>query len=278
MIFAREISDPLTGLVKKVDAAAGELSGQNTDVFVIFCSDDATLEAKLKALVAREGLVNSAVSIAKPPGPAGFKIAKDADVTVLVFSNRVAQAVFTFKKDDITPKETARLLDAVDVGPAAPFPVGYVSPAYEPRRAITSQGYGANKSALGPNPNILIFAREPHDRLAVLARKVDEIARDRSANLDSFVILIGEEKEHEAKLKELAEANKLGNTTLSVEPWSRLRPFRVPKKSDVTILISDNGGSRAVYSLKWQDLNDKACDKVLADLNKIVQARKAKAK
>jgi hypothetical protein len=278
MIFAREVSDPLTSLVKQVDTAAGELSGQNTDVFVIFCSDDAKLEAKLKDLVEKGGIVNSAVSMTKPAGPPGFKVPNDADATVVIFSNRVAQAAFTYKKEDLTPREVARVLDAMDVGPAAPFPVGYVAPAYVPRRAITSKGYGADKSALGPNPNVLIFARETNVQLTTLTRRVDEIARDKSADLDSFVILIGDAKEHEGKLKELAETNRLGNTTLSVEPWSNVRPFRVPKKSDVTILVCDNGGSKAVYSMKWQELNEKTCDRIVADVNKIVQARKPKGK
>jgi hypothetical protein len=277
MIFAREISDPLTGLVKKVEKTAASMR-ERVDLFAIFCSDDEKLEAKLKALVEQENFTRSAVSICKPAGPAGFKVPKEADVTVVIFSKRVAQAAFTYRKGELTATEIERIVEAMDVGPATPFPVGYMAPAYVPERTITSGGYGADKAARGPNPNILIFARTPGDQLATLARKVDEIARDKSARLDSFLVMVGQGKELETQLKDLAEKEKLQNTTLSVEPSSRVQAFQVSKQHDVTLLICENGASRAVYTLKWRDLTDKTCDKILADINKALQAHKARNK
>jgi hypothetical protein len=40
MIFAREITGPLTSLVKKIDAATGEHSDARMGSFVVFLNDD----------------------------------------------------------------------------------------------------------------------------------------------------------------------------------------------------------------------------------------------
>ena len=49
MIFTREINDPLTSLVKKVDAANQE-QGKKMGSFVVLLSDDEGVEKKLKGL------------------------------------------------------------------------------------------------------------------------------------------------------------------------------------------------------------------------------------
>ena len=50
MIFAREVTDDLTSLVKKIDAATAENKSARMGSFVVFLSDDEGLEAKLKDL------------------------------------------------------------------------------------------------------------------------------------------------------------------------------------------------------------------------------------
>jgi hypothetical protein len=159
---------------------------------------------------------------------------------------------------------------------AGSFPVGYYAPAYTPKQAITSKGYGADKEAAGPNPNIIIFARELSEPLAALAGQVDGLARDKTAELDSFVVLLAEERDGAAKLKELAENHKLENTTLSIEPADRVRAFRVSRQNDVTVMVCSNGVSRGFYTFKLADFDQKYGAKLLADLNKVVQDWKAR--
>src|SRR2546423_806269 len=48
MIFARDVSAPLTNLIKKVDAATAKNAGNRMGSFVVFCSDAEGLEKKLK--------------------------------------------------------------------------------------------------------------------------------------------------------------------------------------------------------------------------------------
>jgi serine protease Do len=174
----------------------------------------------------------------------------------------------------------------VDPKAEAGFPLGYIAPAYAPDRPITANGFGAEKAALGPHPNVLIFARELSDPLADLVRRVDEVARDKTAHVDSFLVLLGEGKELDArardemegKLKGFVEKHKLQNTTVSAEPAARVESFRVSKLSDITLMISANGVARGWHTFKTADFKAETAERALADLRKISDEWKAKQK
>jgi hypothetical protein len=101
MIFARDVSDSLTSLVKKLDKAAADSKGK-MGTFVIFCNDDEKLEEKLKALAKKEKLTDLVFAIdtnnAGPCEDAPF--AKEAGVTVMLYVNRKVKANHTFKKGE----------------------------------------------------------------------------------------------------------------------------------------------------------------------------------
>ncbi len=88
MIFARKITPGLTSLVKKIDAATAKNRSSRMGSFVVFCSDEEGLEDKLKALAKKEGLKHTVLSVDAPAGPRGYKIAKDAEVTVILYRGR----------------------------------------------------------------------------------------------------------------------------------------------------------------------------------------------
>src|SRR5439155_77793 len=56
MIFAREINDNLTSLVKQIDAETVKNSKKNMGSFVVFLSDDEKMVDKAKALADKAGL------------------------------------------------------------------------------------------------------------------------------------------------------------------------------------------------------------------------------
>jgi hypothetical protein len=92
LIFAREISDPLTSLVKAIDRQLGESparrDGRKLGVFVVFCSDDPGLHKQLQDLIAREGIKNVVLSLStnKAQGPPRYRVARDAELTVVVYN------------------------------------------------------------------------------------------------------------------------------------------------------------------------------------------------
>ena len=110
MVFAREISDPLTSLVKKIDAATVTNKDCKMGSFVVFCSDDDTLEGKLKDLAKKETLEKVVLTIDNPQGPPAYKIAKDADVTVLLYVKQEVKANYAFKKGELSSESVEKIV------------------------------------------------------------------------------------------------------------------------------------------------------------------------
>jgi hypothetical protein len=104
MIFAREVSDSLTSLVKKIDAATVNNSGCKMGSFVVFCNDDEDLKDKLAKLAEKEGLKKCILTIDKPDGPPDYEVAKDADVTVVYYNRGKVIVNRAFKKGELTEK------------------------------------------------------------------------------------------------------------------------------------------------------------------------------
>lgn len=110
MVFAREVSDPLTSLVKKIDAATAKNSGCKMGSFVVFCSDDEGLEAKLKELAKKEKFEHIVLTIDNPSGPTRYKIAKEADVTVVLYQRQQVKSNYAFKKGELDAKGIEKVL------------------------------------------------------------------------------------------------------------------------------------------------------------------------
>jgi len=113
MIFAREPSPALTSLIKKLDAACAENKSKKMGSFVVFCSDDDALEAKLKKVVKDADLKNVVLSIDNPAGPDKYNVSKDADVTVVLYVDRTCKANFTFKKGEMKAKDAETVIKAL---------------------------------------------------------------------------------------------------------------------------------------------------------------------
>ncbi len=101
MIFAREVSDPLTSLVKKIDEATAKNSSARMGSFVVFLNDDESLEEKLKSIAKDNNLTKCVLTIDNPAGPNGFDIAKEADVTVLLYRKHTVAANHAFRSGEL---------------------------------------------------------------------------------------------------------------------------------------------------------------------------------
>jgi hypothetical protein len=109
MIFAREISDNLTSLVKKIDAANAKNAKMGS--FVCFLSDEEKLEGQLKELAKKEKLSKTVLSILdNRAGPRGYDVHKDADVTVVLYVRRDVKANHAFKKGELNEKAIEKIM------------------------------------------------------------------------------------------------------------------------------------------------------------------------
>lgn len=115
MIFAREVSDSLTSLVKKIDDATASNSKAKMGSFVIFLNDEEGLPDKLKTIASKEGLKKCVLAVdnGSPTGPPGYEIAKDASVTVVLYNKRKVAANHAFKKGELSSKAIEQIVSEI---------------------------------------------------------------------------------------------------------------------------------------------------------------------
>jgi hypothetical protein len=102
MIFARTPDCPQTQkLLKKIDEATAANEKCSMGSFVVFCTDEEKVEEKLKELAKKEGYKKLVLSVDTPAGPSKYAVAKDADLTVVLYTERAVKANHTFKKGEI---------------------------------------------------------------------------------------------------------------------------------------------------------------------------------
>ena|SRR6476646_3185486 len=111
-VFAREITPGLTSLVKKLEQAA-EAGSPKTKAFVVLMTDDDKAEDKLKDLAKAEKIDKVLLMVDNPAGPKSLKIAKEADVTVVLYTQKNVKKTLTFEKGKLTDKTADDVAAAV---------------------------------------------------------------------------------------------------------------------------------------------------------------------
>jgi hypothetical protein len=100
MIFAHEPTPQLLGLLRKLDAAAQKYD--SLGVGVVFCNDAQDLSARLAAAAKQNNLSHMILATYAPGGPPRYKLAPDADITVLLYTHCSVKANHAFKKADLS--------------------------------------------------------------------------------------------------------------------------------------------------------------------------------
>ncbi|MBL8799396.1 MAG: hypothetical protein JNM56_36270 [Planctomycetia bacterium] len=113
MVLARDVSEPLTNLIKKLDAASEKNKADSLGTFVVFCNDDQKLPGKLKDLVESAKLKHTVLAVDAPVGPEDYKFVKQADVTVVLYVEATVKANHTFKKGEFKDSDIDKVLGDV---------------------------------------------------------------------------------------------------------------------------------------------------------------------
>ncbi len=111
VVFAREITPPLTSLVKKIDEATEKNSGCNMCSFVVVLSDDQdAAEKQIKEFAKKEDLKKVALTVFDTAGPKPYHINKDADVTVFLYVGKKVKTSYAFRKGELQEKDVETIL------------------------------------------------------------------------------------------------------------------------------------------------------------------------
>jgi hypothetical protein len=113
MIFAREVTPELKKLITKIDDCTAKNSGCKMGSFVVFCSDSEALGDDLKKMAKDTDLKKTVLAIDNAAGPKGYKVAKDADVTVVLYKDRNVKANFAYAKGGLNDKAIDSIIEAL---------------------------------------------------------------------------------------------------------------------------------------------------------------------
>jgi hypothetical protein len=113
MVFARETSPELTKLVKKIDEATVKNKAKSMGSFVVFLSDKEGLDKDLATFAEKEKIEKTVLSIDNPAGPKAYEVAKEADVTVVLYVDRKVKANYAFKKGELKDGDIEKILKDV---------------------------------------------------------------------------------------------------------------------------------------------------------------------
>jgi hypothetical protein len=105
-IFARRADNAaLKKLIATVEEAAAKNPKAELNAFVVFCSNNDKLEGELKEFAEKAKLRNVVLAIDEPAGPEKYNISREADVTVVLYKERVVKANHSFAKGKLTEKD-----------------------------------------------------------------------------------------------------------------------------------------------------------------------------
>ncbi len=96
-VFARKTSEPLASLVKQIDEKIGENSKLKS--FVVITPKKGENPAEdLKKLASSAGIKHVPLTVGESPdGPPDYELAKDADITVLMWKGHQVKANRAYK-------------------------------------------------------------------------------------------------------------------------------------------------------------------------------------
>lgn len=111
-VFTRSLTDDLASLVKGIDSFVAKNKSEQAAAFVVLLSDDPDAdEAKLKEFAKKHDIKNVPLTLFDgEAGPPSYKVAKDAEVTVLLWKERDVKANHAFGKGGLNAAGVEKVL------------------------------------------------------------------------------------------------------------------------------------------------------------------------
>jgi hypothetical protein len=112
VVFARTLSDPLGKLLSKLDKAKSDAKQADLRVWATFLRDDQpAFDAKVVAWERQLGLRSIPIGVFEDvTGPPSYRLAAEADVTVLLYVRRQVSANFAFRAGELSDKQIEEVL------------------------------------------------------------------------------------------------------------------------------------------------------------------------
>jgi hypothetical protein len=115
-VFAREITDDLTSLVKQIDEKIAANSDKKMAGFIVLLTDDPdAAEPQLKELAEKHKIEKTPLTVFDGvTGPPNYSIAKEADVTVMMWVGGKVKVNRAFEKKKLDKAAIEQLVKDTD--------------------------------------------------------------------------------------------------------------------------------------------------------------------
>lgn len=113
MILARESSEPLLRLLKKLDAACVRHLRQELGSFAVFLDASEPLQEKLRGFAENVKLKKLIIASEAEKQIPEYKVSAEAEVTLLLYTRHQVRANFAFRKGELTDTAIEEIIAAL---------------------------------------------------------------------------------------------------------------------------------------------------------------------
>ncbi len=110
VIFARQITPALLQLIKKLDNATLADKQHRLGSYVVVCSDVAGMDKYLSGIGQQMQIQQTILTLYKAGGPEKYRLAAEADVTVLLYDHFTVKANHAFKSGELNEQAINAIL------------------------------------------------------------------------------------------------------------------------------------------------------------------------
>lgn len=114
VVFARQITPALLQLIQKIDAATAADKDHRLGSYVVVCSDVAGMDRYVQGIGQQMRIQNTILTLYKATGPEKYRLAPEAEVTVLLYDHFTVKANHAFKSGELNERAIQAIL--VDLG------------------------------------------------------------------------------------------------------------------------------------------------------------------
>jgi hypothetical protein len=112
VVFAKQLTPAVVQLVKKLDAATAVSKERGLGSYVVVCSDAAGVDQEIQGVAKQNQIQNTVLTLYKAGGPERYRLAPEAEVTLLLYNHFTVKANHAFKPGELTePAMNAILTD-----------------------------------------------------------------------------------------------------------------------------------------------------------------------
>lgn len=114
VVFAKQFTPAVAQLVKRIDVTTTMNKERGLGSYVVVCSDAAGLDQQLQSIAQKMQIQNTVLTLYKPGGPERYRLAAEADVTVLLYNHFTVKANHAFKAGELNDPATDAILADLD--------------------------------------------------------------------------------------------------------------------------------------------------------------------